>query len=112
MVSGKFFICFSFKVKGWCCISEMNCCYILLVEITEFFYTLCRPSRTNYHQTGSQRVKSPGMSYFQFFNPEPATDHYPDLIHKVEGCPVKRLVKKKNLSFFEEIFLFLIHINL
>src|SRR5664280_285447 len=102
MFGRKFTINLSLKVIRRCSLSKMKLGNVLFVKVTEFPDTLCRLPGTYYHQPGCKRIKSSCMAHFNFFNAEFASDHYPDFVHQVKRCPVKRFIKKQKLSFFKE----------
>src|SRR4030042_5606048 len=82
---------------------------IFLIKVLKFIYSFCRPACAKYHQSGCKGIKSAGMSDLEFLYAELASYHYPDLVHQVKGCPVKRLVKHQDLSFLKNRFPFFFH---
>src|SRR5665647_1717366 len=90
----------------------MKGCNIFFVKIAELIYFFCVLTGTYYHQSASQRIECSGMANLNLFYPKSAPDHYPDLIHKIERCPVKWFIKQQNLPFFKNAFCLFFHSNL
>src|SRR4030042_2672607 len=111
MICGKPAVCFCLQVKRGCRFTKMKPGCILFIKVLVLIDLFCRPAGAKYHESACKRIKSAGMTDFQLFDPECTSYHYPDLVHQVKGCPVKRLVKQQNLPFFKNTFLFSFHIT-